>query len=826
MRATQNTWIRRLVAVLLSSGVLGLGASPAATDPVPVVQVPARVWRVGDRVVRNDRRRVQVRVLPVRVDGRLPEGVRPQSTRGIDVESEEECLEVGPEGARRSTLRVRSARVLEDGVVRFEWKGDVGTLEIAPGTVPNVVRAASLPDPVLDWVRMRFDDASSGGDVVPAVLRGVRADEGVVAGELSREDFLASPAVRATADDARGEWRRVGEIGGCVTLRGTVSATSRGPDAAFLGRASEWVVGGRVHTRLSCSVRPSCRLPESGAIRSSLAVGVVGWEGGPLAIEVQDVTEHVVSCDGRVLLPAHVSREEGRVLPLVVRLRGEHVSAGELKATGVASGERTVLTATHAIAGMRRLRVEAPGQEPISVDAVWVPDPRFDVCLVRLVTPLASAPAKLAWIREPIQSREDLGVLGLGPQGGGVRYPARIASEATLAGSSRLVLTWCQAPPGSSGAPLLDERGRLAGILVQGSPDVAVAVETPSWCFDGGAATGEPRWEPVPAADRPGRVEACALRMDAQVGWAWRTDAPMDWSAVTRVGACLDFDSERAYLFDDWSFERGMAGDWAAAAHGQAVADALQPRLRQVREDSSQLDAWYRARRWVEAAPGEAVERAREACASRPLDGSARVTFALALKQAGSPRWSEPRIFEAANVPTPEECVELLGALVEAGLEGRARVLAEAFEAGTKGGPPWTAWIRLEQRRLGEGPYLSEEAKHDLARLRAHPLLARRAMELEILLALRDGKSTEAARLGKDLDPRRTGREVAASLAYVHAALGSRAEASRWVRLGLEESPWDPTLLEYASRLRDAVETGPDPYAQILEFVKRPATER
>ena len=183
-------------------------------------------------------------------------------------------------------------------------------------------------------------------------------------------------------------------------------------------------------------------------------------------------------------------------------------------------------------------------------------------------------------------------------------------------------------------------------------------------------------------------------------------------------------------------------------------------------------------------------------------------------------------LLQAANVPTPEECIELLGALVEAGLEGRARALAETFEAGSKGGPPWTTWIGLEQRRLGEGPYLYEEGKRDLAKLRAHPLLARRAMELEILLALRDGKSTEAATLGKDLDPRRARRESVVALAYVHAALGDRAEASRWVRLGLEESPWDPTLLEYASRLRDAAEAGPDPYAQILEFVKRPATGR
>ncbi len=825
MRATQNPWIRRLVAVFLSSGILGLGANPAVTDPVPVVQVPARVWRVGDRVVRNDHRSVHVRVLPVRADGRLPEGVRAQSTRGIEVESEEECLEVGPEGARRSTLRVRSARVLEDGVVRFEWKGDVGTLQVAPATVPNVVRAASLPDPVLDWVRMRFDDASSGGDVVPAVLRGLRAEGAVAAGELAREDFLASPAVRATADDARGEWRRVGEIGGDLTLRGAVSSPSKGPDAVFGERAPEWIVGGRVHTRLACSVRSGYRLPESGAIRRSVSAGVVAWGGELLAVEVDDVTEHVVSCDNRVLLPAHVSREQGTVLPLVVRLRGEHVTAGECLATGIAHGERTVLTATHAVAGMRRLSVEAPGRDPIPVNAVWVPDPRFDVCLVRLATPLAPIPARLAWIREPIRSREDLGVLGLGPQGGGVRYPARIASEGTLGGSSRFALTWCLAPPGSSGAPLLDGEGRLAGVLVQGAPDVAVAVETPFWCFDGGEATGEPRWEPVPAADRPGRVEACALRMDAQAERAWKRDPSMDWSAVERVGACLDFDSERAYLFDDWSFERGMAGDWAAAAHGQARADALRPGLGQVREDSHRLDAWYRVRRWVDVAPGDAVARARQACARRPLDGSARATFALALKQAGSPRWSEPRMFEAANVPTPEECIELLGALVEAGLEGRARALAETFEAGAKGGPPWTAWIGLEQRRLGEGPYLSEEAKGDVARLRAHPLLARHAMELEILLALRDGKSTEAVTFGKELDPRRAGREVAASLAYVHAALGNRAEAFRWVRLGLEESPWDPTLLEYASRLRDAAEAGPDPYAQILEFVKRPAGE-
>ena len=192
-----------------------------------------------------------------------------------------------------------------------------------------------------------------------------------------------------------------------------------------------------------------------------LRVEVEGW-----ATEVR-TQPHPLAVFGRV--PAAASA--------VVAITAEGELAGqpfERTGTAFAVGDDALATAFHVVVGARRVRVSLPDGTEAVVDRVWALDPGRDVAILHLpravttragVAPLPLAPAGSASAAAFAPGRPG----GGSPWTAAPRYP-----DLDLAGQ-RVSVSGNVVRPGDSGGPLLDERGRVLGVVVSGRGEQADA---------------------------------------------------------------------------------------------------------------------------------------------------------------------------------------------------------------------------------------------------------------------------------------------------------------------------------------------------------------
>jgi S1-C subfamily serine protease len=154
-------------------------------------------------------------------------------------------------------------------------------------------------------------------------------------------------------------------------------------------------------------------------------------------------------------LPA--SPREATAPPVVLVTDGERYGAGVVWS----APEGLVLTALHVVELMPEIRISLDGEEQPA--RVVDRDPALDLALLRASGPLrgtgaaeqaAAAPAKGDRVR----------LLGF-PGGSAVSLAGTVVDGARRFAGSRYVEIGCQAAPGASGGPVLDERGAVVGLV-------------------------------------------------------------------------------------------------------------------------------------------------------------------------------------------------------------------------------------------------------------------------------------------------------------------------------------------------------------------------
>ncbi len=186
--------------------------------------------------------------------------------------------------------------------------------------------------------------------------------------------------------------------------------------------------------------------------------------------------ERIVSVkpgDKRMLNDPDVTRAEGSVLKVL----GTNRCGRGVEGTGFVYAEDRLMTNAHVVAGVRDPEVEI-GEETLGASVVFY-DPELDIAVLDVetgeATPLPFTPAA-----EPAQPKENVAILGYPEDGPFSIAAARIRSQQRLsspdiygddAGSviREVFAVRGDVRPGNSGGPLLDSRGRVAGVVFAAS---------------------------------------------------------------------------------------------------------------------------------------------------------------------------------------------------------------------------------------------------------------------------------------------------------------------------------------------------------------------
>ena len=336
-------------------------------------------------------------------------------------------------------------------------------------------------------------------------------------------------------------------------------------DAGLTVTASESVVTREAQGVLEVAYRMLVRVDRAGvteipALR--LRVGVDGWS-------TEAATQpHPLTVFDRAPGPEAASG--------VVAITAEGELAGqpfERAGTAFAVAGDALATAFHVVVGARRVRVHLPDGTEEVIDRAWALDPDRDVAILHLpravttragVTPFPLAPAGAASTAAFTVGRPD----GVARVSAAPRYP-----DLDLA-TQRISMSGNAIRPGDSGGPLLDERGRVLGVVVSGRGEQAEAelLQEPL-CLASDLAPALERYRqaraPVPLADALEAVgSTAAARVHAAIGALDLADAVpgidrQRWLGHLRVAARQPGDAVLLFLAGD-RLER--AGDPRARA--------------------------------------------------------------------------------------------------------------------------------------------------------------------------------------------------------------------------------------------------------------------
>lgn len=176
--------------------------------------------------------------------------------------------------------------------------------------------------------------------------------------------------------------------------------------------------------------------------------------------------------------PGAMSRETlRRAQRSIVKITGEAQICGRgQEGSGAVVGPQRVVTNAHVVAGMSAPRVQVGGVGPQLPALVVLFDPRRDLAV--LAVPDLGAPALP--LGEDMSRGDDAVVAGFPRNGAFKAGAARVRSVITATGediygrpdATREVYSlFAQVEPGNSGGPVLDVRGRLAGVVFAKSLD-------------------------------------------------------------------------------------------------------------------------------------------------------------------------------------------------------------------------------------------------------------------------------------------------------------------------------------------------------------------
>ena len=271
------------------------------------------------------------------------------------------------------------------------------------------------------------------------------------------------------------------EVGGTFTL--TVEALATAPAAADRAALRDALAG----FDADAQVRPALRVVDAGGVEERMYGAVVQVRRrvvlavvDPSAAEVPalrvggvgETRPHALATYGGGAAARGAARH-------VVAVTAEGVLGGEAfrrRGSAFLVGDDALVTAYHVVVGAERVLVGLPGGAEVVADEAWTLDPARDLAVLRVdagavrgagLRPLALAPPGAA------------GAVAFAVRRGGAVTAARRYDD--LAGSGgRVRLTANAVRPGDSGGPLLDEAGRVLGVvtsgrLVEGDPDLLAA---------------------------------------------------------------------------------------------------------------------------------------------------------------------------------------------------------------------------------------------------------------------------------------------------------------------------------------------------------------
>jgi tetratricopeptide (TPR) repeat protein len=130
-------------------------------------------------------------------------------------------------------------------------------------------------------------------------------------------------------------------------------------------------------------------------------------------------------------------------------------------------GGDALVTAYHVVVGARAVRVRLPDGREVETRHAWALDPAGDVAVLYLDAETARAGGLRSLAVAPAEASGDVAFTAGWPERAQVRTAAQRYADLVL-GDRRLRLSANAVRPGDSGGPLLDEAGRVLGVVVSG----------------------------------------------------------------------------------------------------------------------------------------------------------------------------------------------------------------------------------------------------------------------------------------------------------------------------------------------------------------------
>ncbi|WP_412067074.1 trypsin-like peptidase domain-containing protein [Rubrivirga sp. IMCC43871] len=167
-------------------------------------------------------------------------------------------------------------------------------------------------------------------------------------------------------------------------------------------------------------------------------------------------------------------------------------------------GGDALVTAYHVVVGARRVRLAFPNGDEVVVDQAWALDPVRDVAILHLPHAVRQRAGLAPLVIAPADAASDVAFTAGWP-GGVQRVTVAVRYRDLQIGDHRVRVAGNAVRPGDSGGPLLDETGRVLGVVISGrqaSPTPDLLRGSIALASDPGPALAA-----YAAADRPVRLD-------------------------------------------------------------------------------------------------------------------------------------------------------------------------------------------------------------------------------------------------------------------------------------------------------------------------------
>ncbi|WP_412060186.1 trypsin-like peptidase domain-containing protein [Rubrivirga sp. IMCC45206] len=204
-------------------------------------------------------------------------------------------------------------------------------------------------------------------------------------------------------------------------------------------------------------------------------------------------------------------------------------------------GGDALVTAYHVVVGARRIRLALPDGGEVVVDRAWALDPINDVAILHLPQEVRQRAGLAPLVVAPPDAASHVAFTAGWP-GGVQRVTVAVRYHDLQIGDHRVRVAGNAVRPGDSGGPLLDEAGRVLGVVVSGrqaSPTPNLLRESIALASDPGPALAA-----YAAAARPVRLDR-ALAASSESFVAGRA---LDAVGAIQVPARRRGDSRQRYL--------------------------------------------------------------------------------------------------------------------------------------------------------------------------------------------------------------------------------------------------------------------------------------